>query len=270
MSPEDRITAYLFAHKANIQNSKIADVVKNVKLSVFFGMTPPISDDAIRKVVVQWATFNAVGLLIDPSLAGSTGPGAPGQPSRPSDSALMDAVRRAITTVNDGVTIGKKGTNVNLGVTGLTANLKSGDKSASVGVSWTGTLKVQAESGPFHFEGNLSNDKWEITLSFPQDSYIPDLSTLGKVFQNGEKAVVKIADATATFSNLNDVRNIAALIKPNVDAVQDAVDAVSGLAKANKKGGPSFGFKIGSPESLPGQQGMPGGVQGTVVFTWVF
>ena len=31
----------------------------------------------------------------------------------------------------------------------------------------------------------------------------------------------------------------------------------------------SFGFKIGSPDALPGQEGMPCGVQGQVVFTYV-
>jgi hypothetical protein len=269
MKPEDQITAYLFAHKATIQNSTVADVVKQVKLSVFYGFST-IPDDAIRKVVVQWATFNAVGMLLDPSSVGAPAAAGSGRPSRPTDSALIGAVTRAITTVSNGVTVGRKGANVNVGVTGLTANLKSGAASGSLGVSWTGTLKLQAESGPFHFEGTLSSDKWEITLSFPQDSYIPDLTTLGTVFTKGEKAVIKIAEATSTFQNLNDVRNLAALIKPHVDAAQDAVDALTGIAKAPQKGGPSFGFKIGSPEPGPGQQGMPGGFQATGVFTWVF
>src|SRR5205807_1281972 len=127
-----------------------------------------------------------------------------------------------------------------------------------------------AESGPFHFSGNLSKDKWEITLSFPQDTYIPDLSSVGKVFREGEKAVGKMADATRSFNNISDAGKVGALIKPNVAAVQDAVEAVSGIAKAPKKGGASFGFKLGSPEPGPGQQGMPGGVQVSAVFTYVF
>jgi len=182
---------------------------------------------------------------------------------------MKDGIKKVLTTINDGVTIGPKGANFNIGVTGLTANLKKGSNAASVGVSWTGTLKLQAESGPFHFEGNLSNDKWELTLSFPQDTYLPNAVNLPKVFSEGENGVIKMLEATRSFNNLNDVNKVKALIKPHVDAVSDALDAVTGLAKA-KKTGPSFGFKLGSPPAVPGQQGIPSGVQGTVVFTWVF
>jgi hypothetical protein len=271
MNPEDRIIAYLFGHKASLQHDITIDgVVKQVKLSVFYGMSP-LSDDAIRTVVARWAMVNAVGMLVDPSITGGAAPPAPGKPAPPpSDSDLINAVKKAISTVSNGVTIGRKGGNVNVGVTGLTANLKSGDSSASIGISWGGTLKLDAESGPLHFSGKLSSDKWEITLSFPQDTYVPNLSTVPKVFTEGERGIEKLADATRAFDNLNDVRNIGALIKPNVTAIQDAVEAASGIANVSKKGGPSFGFKIGSPNPGPGEQGIPAGVEGSVVFTWVF
>jgi hypothetical protein len=139
-----------------------------------------------------------------------------------------------------------------------------------LGVSWTGTLKFNADSGPFHFEGTLAKDKWEMTLSIPRDTYIPDVSAAAQPFSKGLQAAGKIAEATRSLNNLNDVPKVAALIKPHVAAVEDAVEAVSGIAKAPKKGGMSFGFKIGSPDPLPGQQGIPGGAQGQVVFTWVF
>jgi hypothetical protein len=267
MKPEDRIIAYLYAHQAGLQysNSTVDAIVKDVKLSVFYGS--PISDDFIRQFVVQWATFNAPGLLIKPS---TIGPPAPGTPSTNSDSDLIDAVKKAISTVSDGVTIGRKGSNVNIGVTGATANLKKGDNSAALGISWGGALKLDAKSGPFHFSGDLSKDKWEITLSFPQDTYIPNLSTLGSVFTEGERAIGKMVDATRSFTNIGDVAKVGALIKPHVGAVQDAVDAVSGIADAPKKGGASFGFKLGSPDPGPGEQGMPRGLQGSLVFTYVF
>jgi hypothetical protein len=51
---------------------------------------------------------------------------------------------------------------------------------------------------------------------------------------------------------------------------QEAVEAASGIAEANKKGGPSFGFKLGSPQPGPGEQGVPGGIEGSIVFTYVF
>jgi hypothetical protein len=229
----------------------------------------PISDDEIRKVVVRWASIHAIGLVTRQPLAGPPASPGPGTPSN-SDSELVDAVKKAISTVNAGITLGKKGANVNIGVTGLTANLKTGDGSASLGLSWSGTLKLETESGPFHFSGTLSKDKWEITLSFPQDTYIPDLSSLTKVFKEGEKAVGKMAYATRSFNNISDAGKVGALIKPHAAAVEEAVTAASGIAKASKKGGASFGFSLGSPTPGPGEQGMPGGIQGTIVFTYVF
>jgi len=269
MKPEDQVREYLFTHKSRVEQSSVDLVVKDVKLSLFYGMSP-LSDDEIRKVVVGWAAVHAVGLVLrqpptGPPLStpGGTAPAA-------TDSELVDAVKKAISTISDPVTIGKEGANIKIGVTGLTANLKKGGQSASLGISWGGTLKLDASSGPFHFSGNLAKDKWEMTLSFPRDTYIPDLSSLGEVFTKGEKAVWKMAEATRGFSNISDARRIGALVKPEMTAVQGAVEAASGIAKAGKKGGPSFGFKVGSPEPGPGEQSIPGGVQGTVVFTYVF
>lgn len=269
MNPEERITTYLATHRASLEFSTIDRTVKDVKLSVFFGMSP-ISDDEIRKIVARWASFNAIGMFRGMPDVDSSGTPATGTPAPPSNSDLIDAVKKAISSVTDGVTIGKKDANINIGVTGPTANLKKGDSSVSLGISWGGTLKLDAASGPFHFSGNLSKDKWEMTLSFPEDTYIPDLSSLGKVFTEGERAVGKMADATRSFNNLNDTSKIGALVKPNAAAVQDAVDAVGGIANAPKKGGASFGFKLGIPEPGPGEQGIPRGVQGSVVFTYVF
>ena len=269
MTPEERIRQYLFTHKSKVELSSVDLVVKDVKLSLFYGMSP-VSDEEIRKVVVGWAAVHAVGLVLRNPPTGPPVSTTPGAPSANSDSEFVDAVKKAISTISDPVTIGKKGANIKIGVTGLTANLKKGGQSASLGLSWGGTLNLDASSGPFHFSGNLAKDKWEITLSFPQDTYIPDLSSLGKVFSEGEKAIVRMADATRSLSDVSDARRIGALIKPHAAAVQGAVEATSGIAKASKKGGPSFGFKVGSPEPGPGEQGIPGGVQGTVVFTYVF
>jgi len=172
MTAEDRITAYLFANKSKIEFSTLDLVVEEVKLRLFYGMSP-ISDDEIRKIVSRWALINAVGLLTKPTSAG-TAPAKPGTPPPASDSELIDTVKKAISTLNAGVTIGKKGGNINIGVTGLTANLQKGADSSSLGVSWGGTLKAEAVSGPFHFAASLSKESWSITLSFPQDTYLPD------------------------------------------------------------------------------------------------
>lgn len=268
-TPENRITTYLNARTSNIESSPIEQVVKDVKQSVFFGMSP-IADEEIRRIVSRWAMFHAVGLLVKPPACDSHAAPAPGPRPAPADSELVDAVKKAIATINNGVTLGKTGANVKLGVTGLTANLKSGEASVSAGVSWAGTLKLAATSGPVHFQGTLSKDKWELTLSFPQGTYIPDLSSLGNVFSEGERAVGKMADATRSLANVSDTSKIGALIKPHAAALQNAVEAARGIAGASDKGGPSFGFKVGSPQPGPGEQGIPNGVEGSVVFTYVF
>jgi len=270
VNPKDRVIAYLNQRKSTIESSTVDQVVKDVKLSVFYGFNT-MPDDEIRTIVVQWASFNAVGLLVrQPAGSALPAPGS-GATSSNSSSEMVDAVKKAIKTINDGVTFGKKdGDNINIGVSGLTANLKGTAGEAALNISWTGGLTVDANSGPFYFTGTLTKDKWEMVLSFPQDTYIPNLATLGKVFSEGEKAFGKMGEATRGFNNIQDVGKVGALVKPHVASLQEAVEAVSGIAKANKKGGASFGFKIGSPDPMPGQQGIPGGVQGQLVFTYTF
>lgn len=270
MTPEDKIRAYLFANKSKIEFSTLNIVVSDVKLNVFYGMSP-ISDDEIRAIVTRWASIHAIGLVVGAPAGGTAPPAGPtAKNSSPSDSELVTTVKKAIATITEGVTVGRKGANVNLGVTGLTANLAKGSNLASFGITWTGTLKLNAQSGPVHFTGSLSKDSWELVLSFPKDSYIPDMSKLGKVFSEGERAMVEMAKATRSFKNIDDARRIGALIKPHADAASEAVEALGGIMNAEKKGGASFGFRIGSPQPGPGEQGMPGGVQGTIVFTYVF
>lgn len=267
MTPQERITAYLHTNKSRFEYSSLDLVVSDVKISLFYSMSP-LSDDEIRKVVAQWASVYAAGLLLRNPL-GSGAPGTPaGSPQSNSESDLIAAVKKAVSTIGAGVTIGKESANINIGVTGPTANLKSNDKEVSLGISWGGTLNLEASSGPIHFSGSLSKDSWEIVVSFPRDTYIPDLSTLGKVFTEGETAIRRMAEAARGVNSIDEIRNVGALVKPELDKVQKAVDAAKGVAKA--KGGVSFGFKVGSPDPLPGQQGIPPGVQGTIVFSYVF
>jgi hypothetical protein len=270
MKPEDRVNAYLAINKSKLEHSTIDLIVSDVKAFVFYGMSP-LSDDEIKKLVVRWASFNAVGLLLKPSPL-VTGPAAPGAAKGTSGSELIDAVKKAISLINNGVTlVGDEKGNIVLGVSGLTANLKKGDRGVSMGISWGNALVLKADAGIFHFSGSLSKDQWEMSLTFPKDSAVPNLSTLGKVFTEGEKAVRNIAAATASFQNINDATRVGALIKPHVAAVQGAVEAASGIADAGKRGGMSFGLKFGSPDPGPGDSGkMPSGIQGQATITWWF
>jgi hypothetical protein len=270
MDPETQVNAYLTVNKGRLQYSTIDLIVFDVKTFGLYGMSP-LSDDEIRKLVVRWASFNAVGLLLKPSAAVAGSP-APGPGARSSISDAVDAVKKAITVVSKGVTlVGDDNGNVVIGVSGLTANLKQGDMSASLGISWGQTLTLKAESGILHFSGSLSKDHWEMSLTFPKDSAVPNTANLQKIFTEGEKAIRNIATATASFQNINDATKVGALIKPHIAAVEDAVEAASGIADAEKKGGMSFGVKFSSPDPGPGDQGgIPRGVQGQVTVTWWF
>jgi hypothetical protein len=268
MNPEAKIKAYLDANKGSLRFATIPQIVEQIKLFVFFGACP-IADEEVRKIVGAWAIFNPVWLLPEPLATGA--PPAPPPLSPTQDSELIDKIKKAVETVGKGVTLGREGANVNIKVTGLTANLKKGEEQAvSLGVSWGGTLGLEAKSGPFNFSGSLSKDKWELKLSFPDDTPVPNLATLPEVFSKGERAVRNIAAATGRFNNISDAGKVGALIKPDIDAVQSAVEAASGVPKPDKRSGKSFGFSLGSPEPMPGEQGIPRGVQGTVVFTYWF
>ena len=273
MNPEDRIRAYLSGNQSKLQYLSLDQIVKQVKLNVFFGMSP-IQDDAILAIIKRWAMFNLPTLLLSPGTANGAGssPPSPGGPqSAPSSTSdMLDAVKKAVSTVADGVTLGSDKQNVVIKVTGATANLKRGNNEVSLGISWGGTLEMNAHSGPFYFNGTLAKDKWEISLTFPRDSSIPDMSKLGDVFRAGEKSVRNLADAASKISSVDDAKKISALVKPDISAVQEAADALSSIADHPSGGGISFGFKLGSPDPMPGETGMPKGYQGTIVFTYTF
>jgi hypothetical protein len=125
----------------------------------------------------------------------------------------------------------------------------------------------KAGKGDFHLSGELSSDRWQIKLSYPDDTSIPDLSTLGKVFGEGEAALRKIIGATAGFRGLSDVPRIKEAVAPLMQPVKDAFEAVQAIAKAPPKGGVSLGVSVGSPDPLPEQAGIPRGVQGQITLT---
>ena len=151
----------------------------------------------------------------------------------------------------------------------MTGELTKGDAKLSVGVSWGGTLSLEAEKGPFHFSGELSKDHWEVTLSYPEDTAVPDMSKLGGVFGEAEKAMRGIIGQTQGISSAKDIPKVVGNITPYMKPVGEAIESVKGIAKAPSKG-VSVGIKFGNPDPMPGQTGMPGGIQGTVTITWHF
>jgi hypothetical protein len=244
-----RVQAYLEKHKKRLNILPVDNIVSDIR--IFGPDTSQLLDSELRATVSIWLAINQAPytLPVQPKL---TLP----------DSKVIDAVKKGVTTLIEGVDIYRGDGKINISVTGLTAELTKGDARIATGVSWGGTLGLEAQKGDFHFTGELSSEHWQIKLSYPQDTSVPDLSKLGKVFGEGERAMRGIVGATSSLRSLSDAGRVKDAIKPHVQGVTDAVDAVKGIAKAPTKA-VSFGFSLGSPNPMPGETGMPRGVQGT-------
>jgi hypothetical protein len=248
------VQAYLAQNKQRLQVMGVDMIVWEVR--TFVPKASALLDGELRATVAVWRSLNGplYPLTISP-------------PPTTGESKLIEAVKRGVTTVIEGVDVKHGAGKINISLSGLTAELRKGDARLAAGVSWGGTLGVEAEKGDFHLSGELSSDRWEIKLSYPEDTAIPDLSKLGKVFGEGEAAMRNIIGATSGFRGLNDISRIKDAVKPHIQPVKDAVEAVQGIAKAPPKGGVSVGISLGSPDPLPGQTGIPPGVQGQVTLT---
>ena len=248
------IQAYLAQNKTRLQVMDVDSIVWEVRLGV--AKVTLLADNEVRVTVAVWRSLNGpiYPMLMTP-------------PPTASQSKLIEAVKSGVTTVIEGVTIKHGVGSINVSVSGLTAELQKGDAKLSAGVSWGGTLGVEAEAGPFHLSGELSSDRWSVSLNFPDDTSIPDLSKLGKVFGEGEASLRKIIGATTSFRGLSDMARIKDAISPHMQPVKEAVEAVQSIAKAPPKGGVSLGLSFGSPDPTPGQKGMPGGIQGQITLT---
>ncbi len=251
-----RVQAYLYHNKKRLQVMNVDLIVWEVRM--FVPEASRLLDSELRATVAVWRSLN-----------GPLYPLPIPAPPTAAESKLVEAVKKGVTTVIEGVDITHGAGKLNISVSGVTAELKKGDARLAAGVSWGGALGVEAEAGNFHLSGELSSERWELKLSYPEDTAIPDLSKLGKVFGEGEGAMRKIIGATSSFRDLNDASRIKDAIKPHLQPVKDAVEAVKGIAKAPAKG-VSVGISVGSPDPWPGETGIPRGVQAQVTLTLRF
>jgi hypothetical protein len=251
------VQGYLYKHKARLQYMSVDFIFSEVR-----NLGPDskaLLDSELRATIAVWLSLNQAPytLPVTPS------------PTLP-DSKLIDAVKKGVTTIIDGVDIVRSNDGkINVSIKGLTADLGKGSAKVSANVSWGGTLSVATRKGDFHLAGELSSQSWSVTLSWPQDTYVPDMDRLGKVFGEGESAMRKIVGATSSFRGLDDAGRVKAAISPHVDAVSKAVDAVSSIAKKPARN-VAFGLTLGSPTPMPGETGMPRGVQGGATLTIFF
>ena len=258
MTPKEeaylKVQTYLAKHKKRLGEQNVELIVW--ELRAFVPETNQLLDGELRATAMIWRNLNGPPIPL-PTVA----------PPTMSESKVIAAVKSAFTTVIQGVDLKHGDGKINIGVTGLTAELSKDDSRAAVKVSWGGTLALEAKKGDFHFAGELSSDRWRITLSYPEDTAIPDLSKLGNVFGEGEKALRGSLSALSSFNSLHDAGKVKDAISPHMQPVSNAVEAVKGIAKAPAKGGVSVGFTFGSGDPTPGGTNARGGVQGVITLT---
>jgi hypothetical protein len=92
----------------------------------------------------------------------------------------------------------------------------------------------------------ISPDRWELNFSYPVEDPVPDLSSLSKVFREGESAMSNIAQEIPRFGSLADVSSISDAVKPHLQPVKDAVQAVQGIAGV-QAGRVMFGLSASGP-----------------------
>ncbi len=209
-------------------------------------------------------------------LQGPPAPTATGTPPQPAqgDSAIIAAVRGAITTVTEGVNIGRGNNRLNIGVSGLTKQLQLGKFGITGSVGWTGTLGLATSYRGLNLSGELASDRWELKLSFPDVDAAPNLADLAHIFQQGELAIGRIAGATSSFHNLKDIPNLTDTIHPYVQPVKDAMEAAKGIGAARPNRiifGGSLSGPRGNATDAPSPPGIdrPGlELKGTITVTF--
>jgi hypothetical protein len=206
-----------------------------------------LGDVEIQKLVRECAAAQNITILTVPGP--SAGQGLSIQ--------LPDAVKKAFSIPVDGVNVVPlPGGRLNISAKGATAKLKRGD----IKLSWTGSLGIDIPMERFQLAGTVDRDRWELTLSVPGESSVPDLSKLADVFQKAEMAMRGMVEASSGFKNLNDIPKVTKTISPHVKPVKDAVDALVQTAKSPSV---SAGVKLEGPMSGAGTQ--PGSSAGITV-----
>ena len=130
-----RVQSYLRKHKARLQHMTVDFIFSDVRN--FGPDSKDLLDSELTATIAVWLSLNRAPytLPVTPS------------PTLP-DSKLIDAVKKGVTTVIDGVDIVRRDDgSLNVSIKGLTANLGKG---TSANVSWGGTLSVETRKGDFH------------------------------------------------------------------------------------------------------------------------
>jgi hypothetical protein len=171
----ENIRIWLSMKGGSVLMVSAGELVRQARASVYGASQLP--EDEIRSVVARFVTNEIFSPRMSPL------------PAPMSDSRIFDLARKA---VSPGVKVkfprhfmGK----IAMSTGGVTSELKKGTASASLSLSWTGALGIETAVGAFHLSGELSNQRWEAKLTFPEDVAAPAMDKLGKDFGEAETAL---------------------------------------------------------------------------------
>lgn len=234
---------------ANINNMRILSVNAVVRrIYQYVPEAASMSRGNVEAAVRSWAANNGIVL---PRLSAVPDPAdvIPPAPARPSiaDSEIVSRIRSAFKVIVNGLGVERAHGFAKITATGPTVGLRGrGGFETSGTVSWGGAMGIQTSYRDFHFSGEISADRWELNFSYPVEDPVPDLSSLSKVFREGESAMSNIAQEIPRFGSLADVSSISDAVKPHLQPVKDAVQAVQGIAGV-QAGRVMFGLSASGP-----------------------
>ena len=234
---------------ANINSVRILSV--NAVVRRIYQYVPEAASMSRGNVEAAVRSWSANRGIVLPRLSAVPDPAdvIPPAPARPSiaDSEIVSRIRSAFEGIVDGVGVVREYGFAKISAKGQTIGLgRRGGFETSGTVSWGGAMGIQTSYRDFHFSGEISADRWELNFSYPVEEPVPDLSSLSKVFQEGESAMSRIAQEISRFGSLADLSRISDRVKPYLQPVKDAVQAVQGIAGA-QAGRVMFGLSASGP-----------------------
>jgi hypothetical protein len=190
-----------------------------------------------------------------------------------------DFVKAMEAFFGEGVKVKIEGQAVNISISGIKTELHrwaGGNVEGQLG--WTGTVQMLTRVGNWHFAAKVTpySGAWQISLSYPRETWTPDMARLAGVMSKGRQAIESLASAgvdSKTFEALGagNFETLKSKFKPHIEPVKHAIEAAQGMkktvealaeAKRAKHTGPrvSAGLVIGSGWG-PGAPAPPAGVK---------
>ena len=195
MDPKQKARAGVWMWLAENKSAVAILSMNTLVMRAKFGSNAMILTDAdIRAVIMDWMALNNVRTpLLTPVL------------DPVADGPIKAAVQQAAKTKTDPPTVDRLKGKISIGLGGLTGELTKGDANVSLTAGWGGKLQLDTAVGDFHFSGELAKDRWQVTLSYPDDTTVPNMTTLAKVMGEGEQALREAARSLGRFNNVNDI-----------------------------------------------------------------